>query len=257
MNTDTLVWLTVILGMRVALVAALQQLCTSSFARKRRIYDLPIGLKQAKRERYAHAGGAALDALALGAMISTGLIDFVEPSLAEPAIFLAVHVLLVEPLYYAYHRALHTRYLFRKHHFLHHLSTVTQPSTSFTFTLAERVSYTALFALPILAASHLGALSLTGLAVYLLVFDLVNSIGHFNFEFFPEGHTRNPLARFFYTPTFHARHHSKFNCNFSLFVPVFDHLFKTADPEEHVVFERARSGRPLKSLGQQGETDPP
>jgi aldehyde decarbonylase len=175
----------------------------------------------------------------------------------ELAIFLSVHIFLVEPLYYGYHRLLHTRYLYRKHHYLHHLSTVTQPSTSFTFTALERLSYTGLFALPILVASHMGSLSWAGLAVYLLVFDLANSIGHFNFEFSRSVVTRKGLRLLFYTPAFHARHHAKFNCNYSLFMPIFDHLFKTADPEQEAVLLRARRGQPFKRLAETAATDRP
>ncbi|MEY3660444.1 MAG: hypothetical protein RLZZ169_1269 [Pseudomonadota bacterium] len=247
MNLELAAWLMIVLLLRVTTVATLQALSASRRGDRYRVYDIPVGSGQKTRERYAPLAGAALDTVALALLIHFELIHFVGSSLMEFLIFLSVHVLVVEPLYYGYHRMLHTRYVFKRHHYLHHLSTVTQPSTSFTFTFTERASYTALFAIPILVASYLDALSLGGLTVYILTFDLLNSIGHLNCEFFRANKT---IRRFFYTPSFHARHHSKFNCNYSLFMPIFDHIFKTVDPQEEALHLQVRAGQALKRLAE-------
>ncbi|MDF3054509.1 MAG: protein 1, partial [Gammaproteobacteria bacterium] len=140
---------------------------------------------------------------------------------------LGVHFFVVEPIYYIYHRLLHRRWFYKKHHVQHHLSRITNPNTSFTFTVLERLSYTLLFALPLLVANFLDCLTIPGFVIYLLVFDFVNSLGHFNFEIFPRWYQNSFLRYLFYTPTFHSKHHTKFNMNFALFVPLWDVLFKT------------------------------
>ncbi len=253
MSATLACWLVGIVILRGAIVAGLQALSRGAFAQRHRVYDIPIRPAQRRRERYAPLAGATLDAAAIAALVHFQVLTLGAPSWREPLILLATHILVVEPLYYGYHRLLHTRFLYKHHHYLHHLSVVPEPNTSFTFTLAERASYTALFALPVLAASHLGALSVIGLTLYLVIFDIANAIGHLNFEFPGKTSGRSRWRLFFYTPSFHARHHSTFIHNFSLFMPVFDHLFKTADPEEDEVLERARSGRPFKRLGEKAK----
>lgn len=213
---------------RNALVYGLALWARSDFAQKRRIEMAPIKSAQIKRERWMTLKGTVIDALLAAIFLMTGILKFANhSSWLEVWVIVGVHFIIVEPVYYGYHRLLHQRWFYKHHHLQHHLSRVTDPHTSFTFTLLERLSYTLLFALPLLVASWVGCLSMAGFVVYLLVFDFVNSLGHFNFEIFPRWYQKSFLRYLFYTPTFHAQHHTKFNVNFALFVPFWDFLFKT------------------------------
>jgi hypothetical protein len=110
---------------------------------------------------------------------------------------------------------------------------------------------------------------------YLLGFDLLNAIGHCNFEFVPTwlfqacgGRRRasvaavrclipslSPLAQacpplkyLIYTPTFHALHHSQVKTNFCLFMPLYDHVYGTADPASDSLHASAMAGAAVPVL---------
>jgi sterol desaturase/sphingolipid hydroxylase (fatty acid hydroxylase superfamily) len=238
-------FLWVLLSVNVArnlLVYTLTLISRSEFAQKRRIEMAPIKPEQHKRQRFMVFKGTVIDALFGLVFFLLGILQFVSQSSAmEWVIIIGVHFFIVEPVYYAYHRLLHKRWLYKHHHLVHHLSRVTEPPTSFTFTILERISYTVLFALPLVAASLMGYLSVWGFVIYLLVFDFVNSLGHFNTEVFPRWYQKSFLKYLFYTPTFHSRHHTKFNFNYALYVPLWDFLFKTYEPKTEEVFEIAKA----------------
>lgn len=226
---ETLIWLLLAtLIARNVLVYSLTLLARSGFAQKRRIEEAPIKPEQLQRERLMTFKGTVMDALFAWVFFSLGWVGFTsESSWLEVWVIVGVHFVVVEPLYYAYHRLLHWPWFYKNHHVHHHLSRVTNPNTSFTFTLLERFSYTLLFSLPLFAASWLGCLSVWGFFVYVLAFDFMNSVGHLNFEIFPRWYQKSFLRYLFYTPTFHAKHHTKFRANYALFVPLWDRLFKT------------------------------
>lgn len=250
MTISILLWLIILVAARTLLVASLQQLCRSKFAEKRRIYAIPIREIQLKRERYMPFIGATMDAAIAAVLIATDIFHFTQTSWYELLCYVLAHVFIVEPVYYWYHRLLHIGNFYKKHHYIHHLSAVPQPATSFTFTLVERLSYTALFAIPLLVAAYFQVLSFVGFTVYVLVFDFLNSLGHFNFEIFPKKFSQKYLWFLIYTPSFHAQHHSKFNYNFSLFMPIFDYIFKTKEPTTEAAFKRIKQSRPFTKISE-------
>ena len=67
------------------------------------------------------------------------------------------------------------------------------------------------------------------IAGYLVAFDAVNAYGHTNIRVRHWMFTSEwSLLRYlFYTPEFHLGHHVYYNCNYALFMPVWDHLFGT------------------------------
>ena len=96
---------------------------------------------------------------------------------------------------------------------------------------AEHLAYTANFAIPLLGTWAAGGSSWAMFYAYLLGFDLLNAVGHCNFEFVPAALYRAfpPLKYLIYTPTFHALHHSQVKTNFCLFMPLYDYIYGTAD----------------------------
>ncbi|KAL9691913.1 hypothetical protein QQ045_012340 [Rhodiola kirilowii] len=127
-----------------------------------------------------------------------------------------VHAGPVEFLYYWFHRALHHHFLYSRYHSHHHASIVTEPHT---------------WNLPILIPVLTGVASAGCVAGYLFYFDLMNYMGHCNFEFIPKWifSIFSPLKYIMYTPTFHSLHHTKFRTNYSLFMPFYDYIYGTMD----------------------------
>lgn len=212
-----------------------------------KIYDIDFKKTQGKRERYQHFTGSIIDSAFIFLMVLAGVFHFISSlSMMELVIYSLTHVFIVEPLYYWYHRLLHIGKFYKKHHIYHHWSIIPSPLTSFTFTFLERLSYSVLFAIPLFIASILGYLSITGLFIYIIVFDFCNSIGHFNYEIFPKKYGELKVRWLFYTPTYHAQHHTRFHYNFALFMPIYDKLFGTYLPDTDNVFKEVCERNPQK-----------
>jgi sterol desaturase/sphingolipid hydroxylase (fatty acid hydroxylase superfamily) len=141
-----------------------------------------------------------------------------------------VHVILVEPLYYAVHRWLHVPAHMKSMHGFHHLSSSTVPSTSLVQNFNEHFIYIATFGPAMIFPYFLcGYQHWSAIMFYLLWFDAVNAYGHTNIRcrHFIWDCKWLPFRYLFYTPEFHLGHHAYYNKNFALFMPIWDHVFAT------------------------------
>ncbi|TYI23758.1 hypothetical protein ES332_A06G186900v1 [Gossypium tomentosum] len=122
-------------------------------------------------------------------------------------ITMLLHVGPVEFLYYWFHRALHHHYLYSRYHSHHHSSIVTEPITSVIHPFAEHIVYFALFAIPMLTVVLTGIGSIIAIAGYITYIDLMNNMGHCNFELIPNWvfSIFPPLKYLMYTPSIYRR----------------------------------------------------
>ena len=155
--------------------------------------------------------------------------------------------LWTEVWHYASHVAMHTKAL----HFIHkehHRSRVTDPWTSVSFSLLEKL----IFSLGILGflalASRWCELSLFGIFAYYVLYFFTNALGHANFEFRKPGYYTRFMGRVFNSPTYHTLHHARYIKNYGLMTPWLDRLFSTEWPDVPEVQTRAASGAPLTRL---------
>jgi sterol desaturase/sphingolipid hydroxylase (fatty acid hydroxylase superfamily)/cytochrome b involved in lipid metabolism len=151
----------------------------------------------------------------------------------------------VEFLYYWFHRALHTGYLWDSYHSHHHSAYVTEAISGNSHPLFENFCYMVLFASTVIIPWHLGCLSISLFFVYTTLFDLTNAMGHCNFEFLPAIFNKAPLKYLLYTPSFHSIHHSRVHYNYCLFMPWTDYLFGTVHEITDKTYEMAAKGRPI------------
>ncbi|KAL6591360.1 hypothetical protein ACP70R_049863 [Stipagrostis hirtigluma subsp. patula] len=156
-----------------------------------------------------------------------------------------LHVGPVEFLYYWFHRALHHHYLYSRYHSHHHASIVTEPITSVIHPFAEELVYFTLFAIPLLTMVATSTASVAVTNGYLIYIDFMNYLGHCNFELVPKClfDVFPPLKYLMYTPSFHSLHHTQFRSNYSLFMPLYDHLYGTVDKSSDDLYERTLHGR--------------
>ncbi|TYH14109.1 hypothetical protein ES288_A06G193100v1 [Gossypium darwinii] len=154
-------------------------------------------------------------------------------------ITMLLHVGPVEFLYYWFHRALHHHYLYSRYHSHHHSSIVTEPITSVTHPFAEHIVYFALFSLPVSTVVFFGTGSIIAIAGYITYIDLMNNMGHCNFELIPNWvfSIFPPLKYIMYTPSFHSLHHTQFRTNYSLFMPIYDYIYGTIDKSSDTLYE--------------------
>ncbi|GKU92253.1 hypothetical protein SLEP1_g6002 [Rubroshorea leprosula] len=114
-----------------------------------------------------------------------------------------LHAGPVEFLYYWLHRALHHHYLYNRYHSHHHSSIATEPITSVIHPFAEHIAYFALFSIPLLTVLFTRTASIAAYAGYITYIDLMNNMGHCNFELIPKWIFTifPPLKYFMYTPS--------------------------------------------------------
>lgn len=95
----------------------------------------------------------------------------------------------------------------------------------------EVMAYYLLFMIPIITTVATGTISMISLAGYLTYIDLMNNMGHCNFELIPNWlfSCFPPLKFLMYTPSFHSLHHTQFRTNYSLYMPFYDYIYGTVD----------------------------
>ncbi|KAK3017557.1 hypothetical protein RJ639_005597 [Escallonia herrerae] len=153
-----------------------------------------------------------------------------------------LHVGPVEFLYYWLHRALHHHYLYSRYHSHHHSSIVTEPITCKPhLTWRYHISYFLLFAIPMLTTVFTGTASIASMFGYVTYIDLMNNMGHCNFELIPHWlFSVFPLLKYMmYTPSYHSLHHTQFRTNYSLFMPIYDYIYGTMDKSTDALHETA------------------
>ena len=189
----------------------------------------PAEVKQSQKDRESMWPlGLILDTLALAAFVTYGDISlFMGGFWASLLLMMTAHIVVVEPLYYGFHLLLHVDWFYRNHHIYHHRSVRTEATTSMSFTLLERISYTILFAIPPVIAYFLGLFNFWAILAFFLLFDFLNSFGHLNIKLENKWYKNSPIRWFIYSPEYHERHHAEFLTNYSLFMPIFDRLFGT------------------------------
>jgi len=180
------------------------------------------------------------DFLILQALVMTA-VHWVLPGFANFPLFswrgLAQCALLhagpTEFVYYWFHRALHNHALYGAYHSHHHKSFVTEPTSGSCHPFMEHLGYTANFAIPMLGTWMLGGASIGMFYFYTCAFDVLNLIGHCNWEFVPARLYQSvPLLKYLvYTPSYHSLHHSRVHTNFCLFMPFYDWLGGTLERE--------------------------
>ncbi|KAG5538797.1 hypothetical protein RHGRI_019370 [Rhododendron griersonianum] len=145
----------------------------------------------------------------------------------------------VEFLYYWLHRALHHHYLYSRYHSHHHSSIVTEPISSVIHPFAEHIAYFTLFAIPLLSSTVTRTASIASFAGYISFIDLMNNMGHCNFELIPKllFSIFPPLKFLMYTPSYHSLHHTQFRTNYSLFMPIYDYIYSTMDKSTDTLYE--------------------
>lgn len=136
-------------------------------------------------------------------------------------------VLIHDAYFYWAHRAMHTRWLFRRLHRVHHKSKTPTPWAAYAFAPGEAVIEAGI--LPFAAVFF----PMHELTVFLFVTHMIirNVVGHAGIELFPGWWLRAPFLRAFTTTTHHDLHHSHGGYNFGLYFTWWDRWMSTEHPE--------------------------
>jgi len=156
------------------------------------------------------------------------------------------HYALTEPIYYVFHRWLHSPSVYHASHSHHHASTTTEAISGTSHPFWESVGYLANFSFPFLVPAWVGCFSYELVALYFVWFDVMNTIGHANFEVIPRWAQAGPLKYGLYTAAYHSLHHTKYKYNFCLFCPLWDYLGGTVHPTSQTLHAHVLSQPPRK-----------
>jgi len=142
------------------------------------------------------------------------------PSVGRLGVEVAIFVFVFDFYFYALHRLLHTRWLYRVHK-VHHLSKQPRLLTALSFHPVEALLLLAYAPLAMaLAPVHLASVCLGGAVLAASI-----ALAHWGDDFFPDWWRRVPVLAWVATPGVHDAHHRLFDYNFSATTSIPDRLF--------------------------------
>lgn len=141
--------------------------------------------------------------------------------------------------FYWTHRLLHTGWLFRRVHGVHHRSRNPSPWAAYSFHPIEAVVNSLVTPLALCVVPLHGLVLLT-FTVHQIV---RNAHGHAAVETMPQGFNRHWLGGRFTTTTHHHLHHETSRGNYGLWFTFWDRWMGTENPQYHSRFDQVTRGR--------------
>jgi Delta7-sterol 5-desaturase len=140
-----------------------------------------------------------------------------EPSWLQTAIDIGILFLWNEVHFFACHRLLHTRWLYRNVHRIHHESVIPTPFSTYSFHWIESF----LLGSVMITAMLLRTFSIWALLALPVFSILFNTIGHWNYNLLSGTGQRSASVE-------HGRHHRRVAGNYGFYLPFLDRLFQTS-----------------------------
>lgn len=147
---------------------------------------------------------------------------------------IALAIVVHDAYFYWTHRFMHLPKVYKHVHLVHHKSTNPSPWAAYSFHPLEAIIQAAIGPL-ILIVIPMHHIAFLAFLTYMIV---LNVFGHFSFELFPKGFTRNRLLFWHNTTTHHNMHHRYFNHNYSLYFNWWDRLMNTMHPKYDEQFDK-------------------
>src|SRR5262245_25830644 len=134
-----------------------------------------------------------------------------------------------EAYYYAVHRLLHTRTLFRRVHAVHHRSKSPTMLSALSWHPIEAILIAG-YLPAVMAVTELHLAAIASASVFL---STSIALAHSGREIFPRTLDRVPILGWYVTPLVHDAHHARSNVNYGASLNLFDRLLGTfRAPEE-------------------------
>jgi Delta7-sterol 5-desaturase len=211
------------------------------------VYAAEVPDGQRAREIRNSFSTTPIHALLFAGFVGSGTLRTQPESFGLALVSFVLTFLWTELWHYLSHVAMHTKAL----HFIHrehHKSRLTQPWTSVSFSLFEKLIFSFGILGGLAIVSRWQPLSAFGVFAYYVLYFYTNTLGHANFEIRRPGYYRRFMGRIFNSPSYHALHHARYVKNYGLITPWFDRLFGTEWFDVPDVQTRAASGAPLVAL---------
>jgi len=145
------------------------------------------------------------------------------PSAGRFALEVAALVVGFDAYFYALHRALHTRWLLRRVHAVHHRAREVDVWSALAMHPVELLLVVGFFPAAMAATPlHLASIAVAGTYLGTSIV-----LGHTGWTDLPRWWRRTPVALLFLPPPVHAAHHAWLDCNYGASLVVFDRLLGT------------------------------
>ena len=236
-------------GARYAVVAGLLWLVLHVWARQRLAHRLICEwpTRRDLRRELAYSFSTLLVFAALGVVVVAGLVQGQMVIYGKPErygwwwLLLSLPALLLwhDVYFYATHRLLHTRWLFRHVHGVHHRSRQPSPWAAYAFHPVEALVNGLVLPLALLMVPLHWAVVL----LFSLHQIVRNAHGHAAVETLPRGFTRHRLGRHFTTTTHHHLHHETAQGHYGLWFTWWDRWCGTERADYHARFDAATPPR--------------
>jgi Delta7-sterol 5-desaturase len=150
-------------------------------------------------------------------LFRAGLVHVVwEASWLRTAADIGILFLWNEVHFFACHCLLHTRWLYRNVHRIHHESVIPTPFSTYSFHWIESL----LLGSVMITVMLLRTFSISALLALPVFSILFNTIGHWNYNVFAETGRRSASVE-------HSHHHRHVAGNYGFYLPLLDRLFRT------------------------------
>lgn len=237
-------------GLRYAVVALLMWLLLHVLLRRRLAHRL-IGAWPTPRDLRRELGYSLCTLLvfaALGMLVLAGIFSGQLEVYRAPLkhgwawLLLSLPAMLLWHDFYFYwtHRLLHTRWLLRHVHGVHHRSRNPSPWAAYAFHPVEALVNGLVTPLALLAVP----LHWSVLLLFALHQIIRNTHGHAAVETLPRGFVRHALGRHFTTTTHHHLHHETAQGHYGLWFTWWDRICGTERADYHARFDAATAPRP-------------
>lgn len=249
MNWDKFVWLLLDNANKYFLIAAPAYLIFYVFLKKRVLYK-KIQLKFPKRKDYAREIIFSTLSIIIFSVPPLLLLysDNIRPyttyydNIGEyTKLYLVIAfplmILIHDTYFYWVHRMMHSPFLFKMFHLVHHKSTNPSPWAAYAFhpleALVESLIFVIfLFAIPV-HTIHL---------IFFFVFSLIyNVYGHLGFELYPKGFNTHWLGKWVNTSVSHNQHHQFFKGNYGLYFTIWDRIMGTLRHDYDLAFDELKA----------------
>ena len=137
---------------------------------------------------------------------------------------------------YWQHRLLHTRWLYRHVHAVHHTTNPTAFASLARHPVEAFIEQIYYILFILFVPVHPAAIG----AVFMLFF-ANGVIAHLGYEFYPRAFTRHSLLGWVSTSTYHNMHHSLAGCNYGNAFNCWDRLMGTSHPAYHRTFDAVKA----------------
>lgn len=152
---------------------------------------------------------------------------------------LILALIIHDTYFYWMHRTLHSNWLYKKFHKVHHLSINPSPWAAFAFHFGEAILESAII-LIVVFVIPIHPLMIVAFTLSSLV---INVYGHLGYEIAPKWYRKSFLFEILNSSVHHNMHHQYFKGNYGLYFRIWDRLMGTENPNYVAEYDEIQKER--------------